>query len=168
MQSLTLILSHSKTDQFGNSTPIYISSASDISFCPIQSLHRLFARYPRPPTAPLFSHCFGPFTQQWLISQLRSLLLRIGLNPTHFSGHSFRRGAATSALHAGISRSDVMRLGRWKSDSVDRYFSASANSSNLFSLSRQLLSSPGPSMPAPLASHMRTRSHSFPSRIRRH
>ncbi len=166
-QSLTVILPRSKTDQFGTTTPIFISAASDPVICPVRSLRRLFTRYPSPSTSPLFSHSLGPFTQRWFVSQLRSCLLRLGLNPLHFAGHSFRRGAATTALHAGLSRADIMRLGRWKSDSVDRYFSASANSTNLLSLSRQLLSSPGPSASAsttPVAS-IHTRSHSFPSRI---
>jgi len=135
MQSLTLILPRSKTDQFGQTTSIFISIAADAKICPVRSLQRLFTRYPRHLTAPLFSHSVGPFTQRWFISQLRSSLLRVGLNPAHFSGHSFRRGAATSALSAGISRSDIMRLGRWKSDSVDRYFSVSSNNANLLSLS---------------------------------
>ena len=60
-----------------------------------------------------------------------------------FSGHSFRRGAATSALAAGISRSDIMLMGRWKSDAIDRYFSSSATSSKLFLLSKQPQSTPG-------------------------
>jgi hypothetical protein len=47
---------------------------------------------------------------------------------------------------AGISRSDIMKMGRWKSDAVDRYFSSTSSSQNLLLLSRQLHSQPGPSI----------------------
>ena len=45
-----------------------------------------------------------------------------GLSPTGFSGHSLRRGAAVSAVAAGIPRGEIKALGRWRSDAVDLYF----------------------------------------------
>ena len=39
----------------------------------------------------------------------------------HYSGHSFRRDAATWAKQAGIPDSDIQLLGRWKSDAYKRY-----------------------------------------------
>src|SRR5579859_4513208 len=76
--------------------------------------------------------------------KLRQALLFVGINPAGFSGHSFHRGAANSALKAGISREDIMKMGRWKSDSVDRYFSLTTANKLLFSLSTQLHAKPGP------------------------
>ena len=38
-----------------------------------------------------------------------------------------------------------MRLGRWESDAIDRYISATTNELQLLSLSHQLHSRPGPS-----------------------
>src|SRR5579859_975627 len=76
--------------------------------------------------------------------KLRQALLFVGINPAGFSGHSFRRGAAHSALKAGISRKDIMKMGRWKSDSVDQYFSLTTANKLLFSLSTQLHAKPGP------------------------
>ena len=67
-----------------------------------------------------------------------SLLRTAGINPEGFSGHSFRRGAANSALQAGISRPDIMKMGRWKSDAMDHYFSSTTNTKNLLALSKQL------------------------------
>jgi len=87
------------------------------------------------------------FNQTWVIHRLRTLLLAAGINPVAFSGHSFRRGAANTAATAGISRADIMKMGRWKWDAVDRYFSSSINTANLFALSQQLHSRSGPSTP---------------------
>ena len=39
----------------------------------------------------------------------------------HYSGHSFRRGAATQAHLQGLSEDDIRTLGRWKSDAYRLY-----------------------------------------------
>jgi hypothetical protein len=150
--NILLHLPSSKTDPFHQGTLIPISSSHDAA-CPVAALNRLFTRYPRPPTAPLFSRTLGAFSQAWVTRQLHSALLRAGIDPIGFSGHSFRRGAANSARAAGISRSDIMAMGRWRSDAVDRYFSSSTNVHHLLSLSHQLHSQPGPSTSALEPSH---------------
>src|SRR5439155_3393069 len=93
-----------------------------------------------------FSKVIGSFNQSWVIQRLHSLLRTVGINSEGFSGHSFRRGAANSALQAGISRQDIMKMGRWKSDAMDRYFSSTTNTKNLLALSKQLHSHPGASI----------------------
>ena len=40
------------------------------------------------------------------------------IDPAKFTGHSFRRSAATAAADAGISLINLKRFGGWKSDSV--------------------------------------------------
>jgi len=137
-----LQLPASKTDPFRKGVSIPLSPSGDIT-CPVSALRTLFERYPRPRTAPLFSRLIGPFNRKWVLSKLRQALLFAGINPAGFSGHSFRRGAANSALKAGISREDIMKMGRWKSDSVDRYFSLTMSNKLLFSLSTQLHTKPG-------------------------
>lgn len=79
-------------------------------------------------------------------------LLFAGINPTGFTGHSFRRGAANSALEAGIPKTDIMKTG---SNSIDRYFSVTGNNTLLFFLSKQLYTNPLPSSFAPNSRHAR-------------
>jgi len=153
-----LRLPASKTDPFRKGVTIPLSPSHD-STCPVATLHLLFQRYPKPLGEPLFSRSYGPFNRNWALRRMSQALLFGGFNPRGFSGHSFRRGAANSAEKAGISRTDIMRMGRWKSDAVERYFSESSNTSLLFSLSRQL-HRPGPSIsvkssstPTPRARH---------------
>jgi hypothetical protein len=146
--NVLLHLPVSKTDPYRQGTTIPLAASHD-STCPITALLRLFNRYNRPPSAPLFARSFGPFNHSWVLERLHSALLLAGINPTGFSGHSFRRGAANSALAAGIAHSDVMRLGRWKSNAIDRYFSSASETQNLLTLSHQLHSRPGPSTSTP-------------------
>ncbi|TMC15853.1 MAG: hypothetical protein E6J34_20850, partial [Chloroflexi bacterium] len=94
----------------------------------------LVSRFPGKPSDPLFSRLARPFNHTWVIDRLHCLLRDAKFDPTNFSGHSFRRGAASTALEAGLSVHDIMQLGRWKSDSVQRYFSQSYHS--LLNLSR--------------------------------
>jgi len=117
-----LQLPASKTDPFRTGVSIPLSPSGDIA-CPVGTLRSLVQLYPRPATAPLFSQLIGPFNQKWVLGKLRQALLFAGINPAGFSSHSFHHGAANSALKAGISREDIMKMGRWKSDSVDQYFS---------------------------------------------
>ena len=119
-------------------------SPSGDTTCPVIALRTLVERYPRPTTAPLFSRLIGPFDRKWVLSKLKQALLFAGINPAGFSGHSFRRGAANSALKAGISREDIMKMGRWKSHSVDRYFSPTTENRLLFSLCHERISATCP------------------------
>ncbi len=68
-----------------------------------------------------------------------------GIDPTTYSGHSFHRGAANTAVAAGIPRDEVKGMGRWKSDAVDRYFSKSTTQAQLFSANRRLHVAPSSS-----------------------
>ena len=70
---------------------------------------------------PLFwSEDGQPLTRAKLVSLLKATLTAAGIDPTHYSGHSFRIGATTTAAANGISDSMVQTLGRWTSDSYLR------------------------------------------------
>jgi hypothetical protein len=100
---------------------IFLSPASLPCICPVAALHTLFTRFPAPPDSPLFCRLVGPFSRAFFIGKVKSLLLLIGLDPSKYSGHSLRKGAAVSAAMAGISKEDIKILGRWRSDAVDIY-----------------------------------------------
>ena len=52
---------------------------------------------------------------------LRSCLENIGLDPTSYAGHSFRRGGASFAFQSRIPVEMIKLLGNWKSDAVLLY-----------------------------------------------
>ena len=158
-----LHLPASKTDQFRQGTIIPLAASHD-STCPVSALKTLFHRYPNKNIDPLFTRVIGSFDGTWLIQRLHSLLRAAGINPDGFSGHSFRRGAANSALQAGISKQDIKTMGRWKSDAIDRYFSAATQTQHLLTLSKQLHSRPGPSISTVSSPNDPTH---FPARVNR-
>ena len=102
--------------------------ANGDSICPWEALKLLLVRFPAPKHAPLFcqNHQHGYlsgmyFTRDWFLDSLRGLLIKAGINPVGYNGHSFRRGAAHSAAAAGMSDEEIETLGRWKSDSYKLY-----------------------------------------------
>jgi integrase len=118
---MELLLPSSKTDPFRRGVSLTIAAAHDEA-CPVRSIRRLFERFPTDtPHAPLFfTSATQFFTRQLVVDTLRKALEGLGI-AGHYSGHSFRRGAATSAREAGLSEEDIMLLGRWKSDSWRLY-----------------------------------------------
>lgn len=118
---LQLSLPASKTDPFRQGVTLTIAAAGDEA-CPVASLRYLLERFPSLPSAPLFETALG-FNRQLVIEALRSTLLNLG-HTGNYSGHSFRRGAATSARRAGLTEQEIQLLGRWRSDAYKLYIQA--------------------------------------------
>ena len=137
-KGVILHLPASKTDPFWKGVSIPLSPSND-GTCSMTALCTLFQHYPKPTSSPLFSRLCGPFDRQWALRKISQALLFAGLNPKGYTGHSFCCGAANSALNAGISKADIMRMGQWKSDSIHWYFSATATTTHLFSLSNSFM-----------------------------
>ncbi|KHJ96805.1 site-specific recombinase, phage integrase family [Oesophagostomum dentatum] len=53
-----------------------------------------------------------------LRKRINAGLKNAGLSHKGLTSHSFRGGAATTALRRGVSQEDIKRVGRWKSTSV--------------------------------------------------
>ena len=101
---------------------ITIASAPGARTCAVYALKNLFQYDPRPPESPLFAQDDGlPLSRGHFIAKVRSGLMAAGLDASKFSGHSFRRGAASSAAAAGFSDYEIQQLGRWCSDSYKLY-----------------------------------------------
>ncbi|KAG9219447.1 hypothetical protein CCMSSC00406_0005341 [Pleurotus cornucopiae] len=119
---LILTLPSSKTDPFRKGVPIFVAAAPGSVTCPVSALKALISRDPRSPKEPLFSHYHdGPLTRQLFIGTLHTHLLTAGYDAKAFSGHSFRRGAATAAAAAGLADHEIQQLGCWRSDAYKLY-----------------------------------------------
>ena len=114
---LELRLPASKTDPFRRGITLTVAASGDDA-CPVRALRRLF-RWKAPLDSPLFETA-GGFTRELVVGQVRQILALLGVKG-HYSGHSFRRGAATSARLAGLSDEEIMLLGRWKSAAYRLY-----------------------------------------------
>ena len=116
---MTISLPASKTDPFRRGVVLTVAATHD-SACAVASMKNLFRKFPSEPNAPLFHQAGGAFTREFVTSNLRASMKRLGFEG-NYSGHSFRRGAATSAKEAGLSDTDIQMLGRWKSDAYQLY-----------------------------------------------
>lgn len=121
-----LVLPASKTDPFRLGAPLVVPKVGGIE-CPYVSLKAICSAQ-RPAAAPVFAinDGFQPLTRTFFLSILRLALERLGLQPSEYAGHSFRRGAATWAASAGVDSSTIQLLGRWSSDCYRRYIDRSA------------------------------------------
>ncbi len=119
-QVLIVLLRHSKTDPFGAGVHLYFGRTGDI-LCPVAAMLGYLAL--RPASAgPLFLFEDGtPLSRPRLVACLREALAQAGIDTTHYSGHSFRIGAASTAARAGLSDSFIQTLGRWKSNAFTTY-----------------------------------------------
>jgi len=87
---------------------------SNLSFQQTKSTHSY--------CSPLFELPNGePISRRSLMNFISPLLRLTGLEPTNYSGHSFRIGGATSASMAGLTDYEIQLMGRWSSDCYKRY-----------------------------------------------
>ena len=119
---LLVTIKSSKTDPFRKGQQIALG-ASHTKVCPIRSMRRYWQhRRKIPHNLPLFVLDNGGFlTREKLASTLKELLQELGMEASHFSTHSFRIGATTTAARIGIPDSLIQQLGRWSSDAYRRY-----------------------------------------------
>ena len=117
--SMTFRVKSSKTNPHGF---IVHLGCSGQPICAVCINHHYLHSYPIPPSAPLYQFSTGQhLTYNIHNSNIKNLLQRAGLDPSQFSSHSLRAGAATQAARAGLSGGDIKRLGRWRSQAYEAY-----------------------------------------------
>jgi integrase len=128
-EHMLLTLPSSKTDYCREGVTITIAAAADAA-CPVTAMITLFTLCPvYGHNASLFARwpdnqnwgAHGAFTREFVTRNLRRLLTLAGVNADNYSGHSFRKGAATDARASGLTENDIMTLGRWKSQAWKVY-----------------------------------------------
>jgi len=126
-KTVSLLLPRSKSDPFRKGITIPMP-ATDKDTCPRRAIKLLFKLYPAPGNTPLFcresidgykNQRF--FTRKWFINNVHDLLLKAGINPAGYNGHSFRRGAAHTVAAAGMSDNEIKTLGRWAGPAFKLY-----------------------------------------------
>ena len=71
---------------------------------------------------PLFNGGrFAPLSRVHVTSVVRQLLQGTGVIQSYYSSHSFRIGAATTAVATGLPATLIKILGRWKSNTYETY-----------------------------------------------
>ena len=96
-------------------------------FCPSTALLHLMLENPvRSFSVPLFRYSFAgashiPLTYKQFSDKLHHCLGAIGIQPSDYSGHSFRRGGASYALQCGLPTDLIKLQGDWSSNAYERY-----------------------------------------------
>ena len=119
---ISIKLHQSKTDPFRHGYVVSLH-ASNSSTCPLRAFQLYSAMTPnKSPSSPVFSAGrFSPLTRTKLNNVLRHLLQQAGVNHAHYTSHSFRIGAATTAAAAGLPSWLIQKLGRWTSNTYTSY-----------------------------------------------
>ena len=115
-----LHLKQSKTDQFGRGVDV-ILGRTGLDLCPVAAILAYVAVRGDQPGPFFLTWAGAPLTKQAFVEEVRKLLRALELPEDAYAGHSFRIGAATSAVLAGVEDSAIQLLGRWKSSAFLRY-----------------------------------------------
>ena len=126
--SLDIHLSESKTDPFRKGHTLTLV-ATNSSTCPVTAFKKYISlRNNTPKDTPVFVFQSGTcLTRSNLTIMLRRLLTNAGHDPTVYSSHSFRIGAATTAATVGTPAWLIQTLGRWSSDCFKTYIQCPKN-----------------------------------------
>ena len=116
-----LFIRQSKTDQLGKGAWMRLPATGHPGPCPVKDARRFLRMRPAAP-GPLFIHQDGSLlTRDQFTWVMRKAVAACGLPPDKFAAHSFRIGAATTAMHWGLSVKKIKDLGRWKSKAYKGY-----------------------------------------------
>lgn len=117
---LRMHLRESKTDQLSKGETIYIGETG-CSPCAVTAM-RAYLLQRGQAEGSLFRRKSGQtLSQDWFTHQLRAALASLGLQANLYSSHSFRAGAATTAVQRGLPEATVKHLGRWRSSVYKTY-----------------------------------------------
>ena len=129
--ALMVSMKWTKTIQFGERVlviPILPIKGSNL--CPVRAYHRMCDLNPAGPSAPAFiKRAKGgevvPIVYREFQARLKMAIECVGRDPSRFSSHSFRRGAASFAYEAGVPAETVKVMGDWASDCFRKYLQVS-------------------------------------------
>lgn len=132
-KSVAVLLKASKTDPFRHGVTVRIFATQE-KVCAVEALSLLMgARSQELADAPVFAKSDGkPITKKEFIKEMNSLFARLdkqhGLsqNARKFSGHSLRKGGATSLALRGVPDHVIQVFGRWRSWAYKLYLEYSA------------------------------------------
>ncbi|KAJ1030879.1 hypothetical protein NDA18_002108 [Ustilago nuda] len=120
----TVTIPASKTDPFRQGATL-TAPAVPLSTCAVSALRVVCGS--QPPSSPLLLlDDDRPFDRSSFVATLRQCLTTCGVEPSAYSGHSFRCGAATWAASNGVDDATIRGLGCWWSDCFRRYINKSA------------------------------------------
>ena len=124
LDHISITLHQSKTDPFrrGCTVKIFKTNSSTCPHHAIDCYRRVSGDLTPLNFAPLYqAGRFCPLSRAAVTNTLRQLLKQAGIDHLHYSLHSFRIGAATTAAAAGLPAWLIKNLARWTSNAYLTY-----------------------------------------------
>ena len=116
---MTYLCHSSKTAPHGFQVHV---GCSGMPACAPCIMHRYLNLHPLSPSDHLFTLSSSlPLSYSLYNSIIKDLVKSLGLDPSLYSSHSLRAGAATQAHRSGLDPASIKRLGRWKSQAYLAY-----------------------------------------------
>lgn len=121
-EALQIRVRRSKTDPLGKGAWVRLGAVQGAMFCPVTLAKSYFQIRPGGGDGRALLHADGiPLTRFQFTRVCKRALESLGVETTHFTSHSFRIGAATTAATLGLSADTIKKVGRWKSSCFERY-----------------------------------------------
>ena len=122
-ERVLIFVNFSKTNQYQKHCHVIpIPRNADPALDLFTHISTLFRRVKADDDSPALSFSPSSFiTHQKFTEKLKCLLSKSGLDPSLFSGHSFRRGGASYLYSVGGSTLMVQVMGSWSSQIFTRY-----------------------------------------------
>lgn len=139
-EGVTINIRFSKTDQEGAGQKVGLCYRPNIEVCPVRALQR-WLEASGLQSGALFRHVIGDAISAYILKRggvelsrhervsggviahcIKRYCRMAGLDAANFSGHSLRRGFATTADRSRVSFTDIKRHGRWRHDATCRSY----------------------------------------------
>ncbi len=124
---LVISIRWSKTKQAGEQPHLVpLSKLTNKTLCPVRAYKKLLKVSPtHHSNQPLLSlSASDVLSAHSLSSHFKHIVSQVGLNPTHYSLHSLRRGGALAAVQGGASLVSAKIHGDWRSEAIWDYLVA--------------------------------------------
>ena len=120
-QAVLIAIRVSKTNQSGAPTILRISRSGNPSLFCVTAVQN-YLRHRPCHSQYFFSHMNeSPLTRSQFTDVLAKAIRCLGLPTQVYTSHSFRVGRASDLASKGVPIETIKKLGRWKSNVVERY-----------------------------------------------
>ena len=124
-QGMEILIPRSKTDQEGIGEVIALPYGNHL-LCPVNALKEWQIKLSSPKTGPVFCRLLKnqqPTRQALSTQSVNTIIKSVAKacqlpDAENYSGHSLRRGFATTASQQGATLGSIMRQGRWRNETT--------------------------------------------------
>ena len=114
---------------------VQLPQLKNVLICPVLALKNMLKKKDITPHQPLFQiHTkkgIVPLIASNARSFLKTCIATMGLNPSHFTFHSFRRSGASLAFDSNVALENIKQHGNWKSEAVWTYLNSTPTAASI-------------------------------------